>query len=141
MKWDFKDIGRFGFKIGYSLEPAWFTLWRDAEDYRLVLFYIDEDEEVVNTTEHVPFEVGDPIIAEAIDNGHVESWDEDYNLSDDELGDDPFTWSLDLADTDAKILLMSHGMGGFPKMEDFQAVLTAVRKACPDFGKNFEEIN
>ncbi len=140
MKWKPEEIGRFGFKVGRSLEPAWFTLWRDPEDYRLVLFYINEDEDVINTTTHVPFEYGDKIIEQAADNGHILEWDEDYNLPREQIGDDPFSWSFDIADPKGNTLFISHGMEGFPPTEYFAAVLAAIRTACPEFGSSMPEL-
>ena len=139
MKWACDQIGRFGFKIGYQFEPAWVTLWRRDDHYDLVLFkmYEDDDLDPVNSTTPVPFEVGDKIITDAVDNSDLLSWDESYNAEN--AGDaEPFTWSLDIADLEGTKLFLTHGMGKLPPKEQFDAVLAAVRQADPDFGTNFD---
>ena len=140
MKWDPTEIGRFGFKVGRTFEMSWFTLWRREDHYDLVLFAMgDDDDEPVNTTTPIPFELGDRIITQAYDSGHLDTWEQSYNIETAES--DPFTWSLDIAALDESILFITHGKGGLPKSEDFSAVVQAVRQACADFGKGFPEID
>ena len=140
MKWNPSEIGRFGFKVGRTFEMSWFTLWRREDHYDLVLFAMnDDDDEPVNTTTPLPFEIGDRIIAQAYDSGHISTWEQSYNIETDE--GDPFTWSLDIAAPDESILFITHGKGGLPTSEDFAAVVAAVRQAASDFGKGFPEID
>ena len=139
MKWSPEEIGRFGFKVGRTFEMSWFTLWRRDDHYDLDLFVMGDDDDVPEkTTTPVPFELGDKIIAEAYDNGQLETWDESYNVNTGES--DPFTWSLDIAATDEHLLFISHGRGGMPEPAKFGPVIEAVRQAAPGFGKEFPEV-
>lgn len=137
MQWDPAEIGRFGFKVGRTFEMSWFTLWRRDDHYDLDLFIMGDDDDPVKTTTPVSFEDGDRVITCAYDDGELDTWDEDYNAETDD--DDPFTWSLDLAALDAKILFISHGKGGIPPKEKFARVVAAVRQLAPEFGAGFEE--
>lgn len=138
MKWDPSEIGRFGFKVGHTFEMSWFTLWRRDDHYDMVLFVMGDDDPV-NTTTPISFELGDAIITQAYDNAQLETWEQSYNV--DGAGSDPFTWSLDIAGLDESILFITHGRGGRPDDAKFAAVLAAVRQAVPDFGKDFDEIS
>jgi|GEM_PF-4707559 len=138
MQWDIDTIGRFGFKVGTSFKPQWFTLWRKDDHYNLQLFKMFEHGDMVKGDDDISLELGAEVITHAVDDGHLAEWENAYRAEGESDLPDGFTWSLDIADLDGEELCITHGVGALPPAEWLAGVLAAVRRADPEFGKGYD---
>ena len=139
-----KKIGTFGISFSKGLDQTWFNLWRKEDGYSMDLYQsvddeANEDDELISTIKKISLDLGESILTQVFENGHLEQWKTRYTESD-EGPTSSLNWTIDVDDLANADLLLLSGNWKFPPNGWMAEVIRAIRMGEPDFGKCFQDL-